>query len=86
MPDDSRLTSNVPRLPAFLTAKTNLDGRQFVGRYEEEEGTRWSHRSSKPAWRALRSPEGSTPSPLRHPDFVRFFKMSRHDVTPPIWI
>src|SRR6266851_4304380 len=32
----------------------------------EEEGARWPHRSSKPAWRALRSPEGSTPSPLRH--------------------
>ena len=31
----------------------------------EEEGARWPHRSSKPAWRALRSPEGSTPSPLR---------------------
>jgi len=32
----------------------------------EEEGARWPHRSSKPAWRALRSPEGSTPSLLRH--------------------
>ncbi len=31
----------------------------------EEERARWPYRSSKPAWRALRPPEGSTPSPLR---------------------
>src|SRR5215469_17367105 len=31
----------------------------------EEEGARWPHRSSKPAWQPLRLPEGSTPSPLR---------------------
>jgi len=31
----------------------------------EEEGARWPHRSSKPAWQLLRLPEGSTPSPLR---------------------
>src|SRR5258708_13380340 len=31
----------------------------------EEEGARWPHRSSKPAWRLILSPEGSTPSPLR---------------------
>jgi hypothetical protein len=41
-----------------------------VARYEikyavEEEGARWSHRSSKPAWRLILSPEGSTPSHLR---------------------
>jgi hypothetical protein len=32
----------------------------------EEDGARWPHRSSKPAWRLIQSPEGSTPSPLRH--------------------
>src|SRR5208282_366553 len=32
----------------------------------EEEGARWPHRSSKPAWRLILLPEGSTPSPLRH--------------------
>jgi hypothetical protein len=37
----------------------------------EEEGARWPHRSSKPAWQPLRLPEGSTPSPLRH-NFPRF--------------
>ena len=31
----------------------------------EEEGARWPHRSSKPAWQPLRLPEGSTPSLLR---------------------
>ena len=31
----------------------------------EEEGARGSHRSSKPAWQALRLPESSTLSPLR---------------------
>ena len=41
----------------------------------EEEGTRWSHRSSKPAWQPLRLPEGSTPSPLRP------LKVSAHRTT-----
>jgi integrase len=36
----------------------------------EEEGARWPHRSSKPAWQLLRLPEGSTPSPLRQLEFA----------------
>src|SRR5882757_6834885 len=44
----------------------------------EEEGARWPHRSSKPAWRLILLPEGSTPSPLRHylPQSRRVFRAS----------
>ena len=36
-----------------------------TGHNLEEEGARWPHRSSKPDWRLILLPEGSTPSPLR---------------------
>ncbi len=43
----------------------------------EEEGARWPHWSSKPAWRLIQSPEGSTPSPLRqHHLALRFAGIS----------
>src|SRR5260370_20355711 len=50
----------------------------------EEEGARWPHRSSKPAWRLILLPEGSTPSPLRQCIFCAARgeePLARHTVT-----